>query len=169
MQINNTNLIWLVTSPFLSITRTIAEIRYYRTATMTRWRLRWMFDMTVRKCAHISSIFLRKRLTFGWCQMIEGFHQLTKCCRITVVWVDPATMTLLRRWSCCCSDVTSVADQWLQACCCRYRCRFSGDAPQCNFRSTAVEFWLTAWRSKSLIYYTLVITVFHQFKSSLVH
>ena len=48
-------------------------------------------------------MFLRKRLTFGWCQMIDG-SQLTRCCRITVVWVDSATITLLRRWSCCSSD-----------------------------------------------------------------
>ena len=37
-------------------------------------------------------MFLRKRLTFGWCQMIDG-SQSSKCCRITVVWVDPVTMT----------------------------------------------------------------------------
>jgi len=109
-------------------------------------------------------MFLRKRLTFGWCQMIDG-SQLTRCCRITVVWVDPATMTLLWRWSCCSSDVTSVVDQRLQACCCRYRCRFSGDAPQCNslhffdFLSTAVEFWLRGG-VKSLIFHTLVILTF---------
>ena len=97
-------------------------------------------------------MFLRKRLTFGWCQMIDG-SQLTRCCRITVVWVDPVTMTLLWRWSCSSSDVTSVVDQRLQAWCCRYSCRFSGDAPQCNYLhffdylSTAVEFWLTPWWS----------------------
>ena len=117
---------------------------------MTRWRLRSLF-VAVRVHTH-SSKFFRKRLTFGWCQMIDR-SQLTRCCQITVVWVDPATTTLLRRWSCCCSDMVSVADQRWQTCCCRYRCRFSGYAPQCNSLhffdsfSTAVEFWLIPWWS----------------------
>ena len=47
-------------------------------------------------------MFLRKRLTFGWCQMIDG-SQLTRCCQITVVWVDPVSMT--------CFDGEAVAVQ----------------------------------------------------------
>ena len=115
-------------------------------------------------------MFLRKRLTFG-CQMIDG-SQLSRCCWITVVWVDPATMTLLRRWSCYSSDVTSVVDQ---------RCKrvvadsvvVSQEMPRSatpytsfiNFRPQSNSDWLRGG-VKSLFYHTLVITDFHQFKSS---
>ena len=115
-------------------------------------------------------MFLRKRLTFGWCQMIDG-SQLTRCCRITVVWVDPATITLLRRWSCCSSDMTSVADQRCKRVVAdtvivsqEMPCSATPYTSLINFRPQSNSDWLRGG-VKSLIYYALVITDFHQFKN----
>ena len=116
-------------------------------------------------------MFLRKRLMFGWCQMIDG-SQLTRCCRITVVWVDPATTTLLRRWSCCSSDVTSVADQRFASVTLPIPLSFLRRCPAVQLPTLL---WSLFDRSRILtdsvvelnrqFYHTLVITDFHQFKS----
>ena len=83
----------------------------------------------------------------------------------------PSVDDLLRRWSCCCSDVTSAVDQ---------RCKrvvadsvvVSQEMPRSaipytsfiNFRPQSNSDWLRGG-VKSSIYHTLVITVFHQFKT----
>ena len=99
--------------------------------------------------------------------MIDG-SQMTRCCRITVVWVDPATMTLLRRWSCCSSDVTINGCKRVVA----DTVEVSQEMPRSatpytsliNFRPQSNSDWLRGG-VKSLIYHTLVITDFHQFKN----
>ena len=114
-------------------------------------------------------MYLRKPLTFRWCQMIDG-SQLTRCCRITVVMGRPSDddfastlkllqfrllsingasvmlpipLSFLRR----CPAVQLPTLLWLPF----------------EFRLQSNSDWLCGG-VKSLIYHTLVITDFRQFK-----